>query len=187
MISEDQGKKLLKIARESIISEFKDSKYEASDEIKKEFNDKKGCFVTLNINGNLRGCTGYPEPIVSLYEAVIESAKNAAFNDPRFNPVSEEEFKRVKIEVTVLTKPELIKVSTPEEYLKKIQIGKHGLMVEKAYNRGLLLPQVPVEWKWNVKEFLEHTCTKAGLAADSWMDLDTNVYWFEGKVFSESE
>lgn len=178
------GLKLLEAARGVIGSRF-GKKYSISDEFKQEFNEKAGCFVTLSINGELRGCIGYPEPIEPLWKAVTDSAMNAAFSDPRFPELSEEEFIIMKIEVTVLTKPELINVERPEEYLSRIKIGRDGLIVESGYNRGLLLPQVAVEWEWDVKEFLENTCTKAGLEKDAWMDLETKVYRFQGKIYSE--
>ncbi|MBW3003223.1 TIGR00296 family protein [Candidatus Woesearchaeota archaeon] len=178
------GQKLVKAARDAIGSRFGKG-FKLSEEFKQEFKDKRGCFVTLTIKGELRGCIGYPEPTVPLYEAVIESAKNAAFSDPRFPQLSEEEFRHVKIEVTVLTKPELIKVKQPEDYIREIVVGRDGLIVERGYKRGLLLPQVPVEWEWDVKEFLEQTCAKAGLSIDAWMELDTKVYKFQGEIFSE--
>lgn len=178
------GQKLIKAARDAIGSRF-GKEFEISDEFKQEFKEKRGCFVTLKIKDELRGCIGFPEPVVPLYKAVIESAKNAAFSDPRFPQLSEEEFRHIRIEVTVLTKPELIKVKQPEDYLKEIEIGKDGLIVERGYKRGLLLPQVAVEWEWDVKEFLEQTCAKAGLNVDAWMEPDTKVYKFQGEIFSE--
>ncbi|MEA3429666.1 MAG: TIGR00296 family protein [Nanoarchaeota archaeon] len=185
MISDEQGITLLKIAREVIDSKFKGIEFILSDKFKEEFKKDTGCFVTLVLNGKLRGCIGYAEPTFPLYKALIDSAKNAAFSDPRFPAITEKEWNKIKVEVTVLSKPELIKVNNPEEYITKIEIGKHGLIIEREYKKGLLLPQVPVEWKWGVKEFLEHTCSKANLPVDIWMDKETKVYWFEGNVFSE--
>jgi uncharacterized protein (TIGR00296 family) len=185
VLSKEQGKKLLKIARAAIESELNGTDFWLEDDFKKEFSFLSGIFVTLTINKELRGCIGYPEAMFPLYQALVNSAVNAAFDDPRFEPLTKEEYKYIDIEVTVLTEPEEIKVKDSSEYLHTIKIGRDGLIAEKGHRRGLLLPQVPVEWKWNVEEFLGHTCDKAGLSKDSWKSLDTKIYKFEGQIFSE--
>jgi len=186
-LTQAQGKFLLKLARDTLESDLagkKTTKPSAYDEI---FNDPRGVFVTLNTKeDDLRGCIGYPEPIKPLITAVIECAKHAA-RDPRFpSPVTLEELKTLKIEVTVLTLPDLIEAHHPSQYTHYITIGKDGLIVEQGLNKGLLLPQVAWDWGWNEKAFLEHTCQKAGLSKDSYKDLEkTKVYKFQGQVFEE--
>ncbi len=166
-----------------------------------KFQEKSGVFVTLKTiarkgdktEKNLRGCIGYPIPHLPLIEAIIDSAINSATRDSRFyppfgpGPVVPEELTKIVFEVSILTPPELLKVDNPTEYLKKIKIGRDGLIVEREFIRGLLLPQVPVEWKWNVKEFLEHTCNKAGLPADCWKKPDVKMYNFQAIIFEEVE
>ncbi len=185
MIKLEQAKKLIKVARDSISSYFSSGDVKV-DDVKKEFSDVLGVFVTLNKNGELRGCIGFPEGIYPLYEGVIKAARSAAFSDPRFIPVVEEELKDIIIEVSILTKPEKINVKDADEYINKIKVGKDGLIVKGPFNSGLLLPQVATEYKWDSKTFLEQTCVKAGLAADSWHDLkQCSVYRFQSQVFSE--
>ena len=185
MFNKVEGERLIKLARNSISCFFSKKEPVISNEIKSKFKEKQGVFVTLKINNELRGCIGYAEGIFPLYEAVINAAKAAAFSDPRFAPLTEEEFKKVRVEVSILTEPELIKVSKPEEYMEKIKIGEDGLIVKSTYGSGLLLPQVPIEWKWDVKEFLEHICEKAGLEKDAWKDLQNKIYKFQAEVFEE--
>ena len=134
----------------------------------------------------LRGCIGYPEPVYPLVEATIKAAIAAATQDPRFYPVSLKELGHCIIEVSVLTKPELLKVDSPKEYPEKVEVGRHGLIVERGLARGLLLPQVPVDEGWTSEEFLSHTCMKAGLMPDCWLDEETKIYTFEGIVFAET-
>jgi len=108
----------------------------------------------------------------------------AAYEDPRFEPLKKEELSQIIFEVTVLTPPELIKCK-PNEYEKFIEIGRDGLIIRRGARSGLLLPQVPVEWNWNKKEFLEETCIKAGLNAQDYLKPDTKVYKFQGIIFTE--
>ena len=107
--------------------------------------------------------------------------------DPRFLPLVEGELDKIIIEVTVLTKPELIEVNRPKEYLSAIEIGRDGLIVEQGFYKGLLLPQVPVEQGWGKEEFLSNTCMKAGLLTDAWFDDQTKIYKFSGQIFTEIE
>ena len=142
-----------------------------------------GVFVTINKNNNLRGCIGYAEPVKPAIDATIEVAIAAAFNDPRFNQITEKEFEELEFEVTVLTKPEMIVVAHPDQYFDEIEIGRDGLIIQKGYARGLLLPQVAVENAFTKEDFLDHTCMKAGISADSWMDESCDVYKFQGQIF----
>lgn len=182
-LSNDEGKILIRLARKSILI-FLD-KYEKPPvplNIHKKLLQKRGVFVTLNnmreSTKELRGCIGYPNPILPLAEATITSAINSATKDPRFPPILKEELKNIVIEISVLTPPELLVVKRPREYLKKIVIGKDGLIVERGQYRGLLLPQVPVEWRWDVEEFLVNCCLKARLPPDAWLIEGTKIYKF---------
>jgi uncharacterized protein (TIGR00296 family) len=149
---------------------------------------KMGVFVTLHTypSRQLRGCIGIPEPVLSLWESLEEAAISAT-QDPRFPSLKKQELGSVIVEVTALTPPELIHVVNPKEYLKKIIIGKHGLIIRKNGYSGLLLPQVPIEQGWDVQEFLVQTCHKAWLPADSWLDPQVKLYTFSGQVFTEME
>jgi uncharacterized protein (TIGR00296 family) len=186
MLSEEDGKELVKLARKTVEDYFKTKKFFLR---KTDFREKKGVFVSIHSfpDHELRGCIGYPYPTLQLGEALQRAAISAAFEDPRFNSLSEEELNKVVFEVSVLTRPELIEVKNPKEYLKKIQIGKDGLMIEHGFNKGLLLPQVPLQFepKWDVETFLEQTCMKAGLLPDMWLDLETRVYKFQAQIFKE--
>ena len=186
MISFEQGKKLIKLARDSISCSFSDSDVKVNEALKKEFSDVLGVFVTLNKGGELRGCIGFPEGVYPLYKGVIEAAKSAAFSDPRFNAVSEDELKDISVEVSVLTKPTKISVRKPEDYIKEVKVGKDGLIVRSPYGSGLLLPQVATECNWDSKTFLDNTCVKAGLAPNSWQKIrEMSIYKFQSQVFSE--
>ena len=186
-LSIDDGKLLIKLARDSIKSYFSNEEVKVDDIIKERFSEKRGVFVTLHLYGELKGCIGYVEAAMPLYEAVIRAARNAAFSDSRFMPLSKDEFGDIKIEVSVLTTPELIKAEKPKDYLHKIKIGKDGLIIRKGFNTGLLLPQVAPEWKWNVEEFLGHTCQKAGLGPEEWKKEDSKVYKFQAVIFKEKD
>lgn len=148
-----------------------------------------GAFVTINLleggEKRLRGCIGYPYPTSPLVEAVIDSAVSAATRDPRFYPLSSEELDDVVFEVSVLTPPEIVEIENPKEYLAKIKVGEDGLIVEKGGYKGLLLPQVPVEWEWCEEEFLCQCCVKAGLPPDSWLTKGSKIYKFQAIVFEE--
>jgi uncharacterized protein (TIGR00296 family) len=150
------------------------------------FKDKQGAFITIHTypDYDLRGCIGIPLPVMSLCDAIAEGAASAT-RDPRFPPLVVKELDDIVVEVTVLSPPELIKVSKPEDYLKDIVVGRDGLIVEQGFYKGLLLPQVPVEQGWDNEEFLNHTCIKAGLIPDAWFDKQTKVYKFGGQVFTE--
>lgn len=122
-----------------------------------------------------------------LAEAVIDSAINAATADPRFPPVTMDELGNMTIEVSVLTSPEPLKLENPKDAPNHIEIGNDGLIVERGAFKGLLLPQVPVEWQWDEEEFLCHCCIKAGLPPDTWLLKGTTIYKFQAIVFSEAK
>lgn len=182
----EQGKKLIELARKSISNQLKGKDTEAVKELQKEFSTKQGVFVTLKKQGELRGCIGFPEPIMALWRAVVEASQSAAFSDPRFNPITEEEFKEISIEVSVLTKPELIKVESADEYPSKVHIGEDGLIIRSSYGSGLLLPQVFIEHKCSSpEEALKMTCQKAGIDSYAWKEEGIEIYTFQAQIFSE--
>ncbi|MBN2112259.1 AmmeMemoRadiSam system protein A [Candidatus Woesearchaeota archaeon] len=183
-LTKEDGKSLIKLARDAISSAFKDRDLEVNSSLKEKYSEKRGAFVTLTIEGELRGCIGYTEALFPLWETVTKAAQSAAFQDPRFNPLTEEEFRDVKIEISVLTKPELIE-GDKKDYAKKIEIGKHGLVVETGFSAGLLLPQVFTEYNADAKKALEMTCQKAGLPSGAWQEKDCRVYRFSAQIFIE--
>ncbi|MDD5086121.1 MAG: TIGR00296 family protein, partial [Candidatus Nanoarchaeia archaeon] len=179
----EEGNLLVNLARESISCCFNNKNPNISKVEK--FSDNQGVFVTLTKNNQLRGCIGFPEPVFPLYKAVIKAATAAAFEDPRFPPLQKQEFKDISIEISVLTVPRLIKVNNPEDYLKKIKIGRDGLIIRSGLGSGLLLPQVATEYKWDVKTFLENLCQKAWLSSDAWKDITNKLYKFQAQIFRE--
>lgn len=187
MLSKEDGRLLIKIARKAIRTYLEKGRIIDPPMVPFHLKEKMGVFVTLNKNGDLRGCIGFPEPIKPLIEGVIEAAIASATSDPRFHPVTVEEFDKIQIEVSVLTKPEPIKVKDPREYPKRIKVGVDGLIIEKGLHKGLLLPQVAVEWGFDEEEFLCNTCLKAGLPPDCWYDEDTRIYKFQAQIFQERE
>ena len=149
------------------------------------FGFNAGVFVTINDKSGLRGCIGFPLAIKKLSDALTDAAISASTEDPRFPSSTQNELNNLVIEVTVLTAPEEISTSSPYEIIQEIKIGRDGLIIEKDSQSGLLLPQVPVEYNWNVIDFLNHTCHKAGLPNDSWTDKDTKISKFQGVIFRE--
>ncbi len=139
--------------------------------------EKKGVFVTLKRRGQLRGCIGCIKDIKPLYKLVGEMAAAAAFHDPRFNPITEAELSDLEVEISVLTRMKRTKA------VEEIEVGKHGILIEKGFHSGLLLPQVATEYGWDRKTFLERTCLKSGLPKDAWKDQDTRIYSFSADVF----
>ena len=184
MISERAGNYLLKLAKDSIKYYLDNGeKMQKPDDYPIELDENLGVFVTLNKNFRLRGCIGYPEPVMPAIDATMEAALSAAINDPRFPEVSISEFDDLDFEVTILTKPEMIVVAHPDQYFEEIEIGRDGLIIQKGFAKGLLLPQVATENHFDIEEFLENTCMKAGISADSWMDESCDVYKFQGQIF----
>jgi len=186
MLNEEEGRLAVKLARKTVETYVtKAKKIAPPKDLPEVFDEKRGVFVTLNtIRGDLRGCIGFPYPVLPLKEGIIEAAIGAAAQDPRFPPVRKEELERIKIEVTILTTPQKLNVK-PTELPKKIVVGKHGLIVKKGFYQGLLLPQVAVEYHWTPEEFLSQTCMKAGLYPDAWLEEGTEISTFEGQIFKE--
>ena len=187
-LSDSDGVFLVKTARTAVtefLSNGKRIKLESEHEKKFSFNS--GVFVTLNNADGLRGCIGFPMPDKKLSHGIIDAAIAAATEDPRFSPVKINELNEIVFEVTVLTPPVEITVTDPMEYLEKIKVGRDGLIIRNSFSSGLLLPQVPVEYGWNVEEFLQHTCEKAGLEKDTWKNEKVKIEKFEGIVYKEED
>ena len=143
------------------------------------FNERCGIFVTLKKHGELRGCIGFVKGVEPLSEAIQEMAVAAATRDPRFSPVSSSELSEISLEVSVLTP------MTEVKSIAEIEIGRHGLMLLHGRHSGLLLPQVPVEWGWDVDEFLVNLCYKAGLPPGSHLEPGAKLLKFSADIFSE--
>lgn len=176
--SVEERTELLGIARETIEYYLKKRDKPILDDVNEKFKEKRGVFVTLHKKGDLRGCIGYPLPISPLFTAIIENAVSSAFEDPRFPPIETEELNEIDIEISVLTIPE--KVKSPED----VKVGVDGIIISKHGNRGLLLPQVPVEQEWDLDQYISYGCIKAGLSGDEWKNgVDIEV--FQAEVFGE--
>lgn len=188
MISLIEGAELVRLARVAVEKYLQESIIIKSE---KHTLEKAGVFVTLNYVTSskkeyLRGCIGFPLPEKPLYQGVVEAAIAAATEDPRFPPLDRQELNNIIFEVSVLTSPQQISVS-PAEYGKEIEIGRDGLILHWRFGSGLLLPQVPVELKWNVEEYLANICYKAGAPPDVWLDPSSKLYKFQAVVFKEVE
>jgi AmmeMemoRadiSam system protein A len=141
--------------------------------------EPRGVFTTLYYHGDLRGCVGYVFPVMSLYRMVAESARGAAFDDSRFAPVTREQAAELEVSLSILSPPQPIR---PED----VEIGRHGLLIKMGDYRGLLLPQVPIEHKWDRIAFLEQTCKKAGLPVDAWQ-TGAQVEAFTAEIFGDGD
>lgn len=142
--------------------------------------EERGVFVTLNKKGNLRGCIGLLSTMKPLHESIQEVAQAAAFQDPRFQPVTRDELPEIDIEISIITPIRRVK------NIKKIKVGRHGLLVRYGDAQGLLLPQVAVKNAWSRRTFLEHTCVKAGLPRDAWQHPETEIMTFSAHIFTET-
>jgi uncharacterized protein len=180
MISGPARAELLSIARAAIASSLGQGQRAARPDLPSELTQPAGAFVTLHRRGDLRGCIGHIEPDRPLADVVASCAVSAASADPRFPAVSPRELDDLDIEVSVLSGFE------PIQSLDDIEIGRHGLLVESGYRRGLLLPQVAPEWGWDVPTFVAHTCQKAGLPPDAWPAGGATMYRFEAEVFGQA-
>lgn len=169
---------LIELAENTIRAVVQKQTLPEPEEIPAICREKRGAFVTIEKNGQLRGCIGYILPMYPLYKTVIDVAQSAALRDPRFDPVTPQELPDLSVEVSVLTVPQKIKD------VNIIQVGKHGLIIKQGYYQGLLLPQVATEYGWDRDTFLEHTCLKAGLPRDAWQDQRTEIQIFSAQVFN---
>jgi uncharacterized protein (TIGR00296 family) len=188
MYSLDEGRAAVRAARAAV--EMRVTGNPHSPAPLPETFSKKGCvFVTLKVHSTdeLRGCIGYHQPYFPLKEAVVRAAESAAMDDPRFPPVTADELPLLRIEVSLLTPPEPVSADDPTSLPEMIRVGTDGLIASRESRAGLLLPQVPVEWGWDAREFLSQTCVKAGLPPDAWLDGETAIERFQAEVFEEVE
>jgi len=190
-LSDEEGAYLVGLAREAIESQLRFGRTTVPDGASEHLRTECGVFVTLNLvegdSHRLRGCIGLPYPTKPLVDAVVDSAVSAALKDPRFPAVSYDEMASIAVEVSVLTPPEVVSVEKSEEYPGAVEVGRDGLIISRGGNRGLLLPQVPVEWGWDAEEFLSQCCVKAWLPPDAWLLPGTEVSRFQAIIFSEGE
>jgi len=180
-LNREQKKKLLDLARNTVETYVKEHRRVKADITDSLLLQNGAAFVTLKKKGDLRGCIGHVEAVIPLVDCIQEMALAACSKDTRFTPVETEELPLLEYEISVLTP--MKKITSVDE----IEVGTHGLLMERGYHRGLLLPQVPVEWGWNRDEFLRQTCRKAGLPPDAWKDKDVTIYSFKALVFSEDD
>lgn len=178
-LSATEKEKLLAIARESIVSHIRKRQIPDYTVEEENLSARRGCFVTIKCEGKLRGCLGQFTSDKPLYQEVREMAIAAATRDPRFYPMGDEDAESFSLEISVLSP--LKKIETIEE----IEVGKHGLYIEKNFYRGVLLPQVAVEYKWDRDTFLSQTCLKAGLDSDDWRE-EADIFIFSAEVFGDS-
>jgi len=167
---------LLRLAHESIAAALEGRTIDLASP-SPHLDEARGAFTTLHLRGSLKGCIGYVFPTHSLYRTIAETAQAAAFEDPRFEPVTAAEAAELKIEISILSP---LRPVLPEQ----VEVGRHGLVVNQGNRRGLLLPQVPVEWDWDRETFLAQTCLKAGLPPDAWQ-RGAELHAFTAEVFGE--
>ena len=179
-LTEEEKNKLLEIARNVIEYKLAGKGIPEFQVESATLKGKKGTFVTLKKHGQLRGCIGFIDAKKPLYRTVEEMALAAAFNDPRFSPLNQEELKDISIEISVLTPFREV------EDISEIEVGVHGIYIVKDFYSGLLLPQVATQYNWDRLTFLKETCHKAGLSSDAWSDKDTRIYIFSADIFGES-
>jgi AmmeMemoRadiSam system protein A len=178
-LNDEEKKFLLALARKTILDHFHEDKASRSDYFSENLKESCGVFVTLEKQANLRGCIGYVEGYKPLQDAVQDNALSAAFRDPRFPLLQEDELDEIEIEISVLTPLEKV------EDVDEIKVGRDGLLIKKDHYQGLLLPQVAADWGWDRVQFLEQTCRKAGLPHNAWLDENTEIEKFSALVFSE--
>lgn len=179
-LAESEKTLLLQIARNALVAAVERRADTMDLPIAAAIQRPAGAFVTLHKGGRLRGCIGQlpgPEPLV---QVVAHCAATAALDDPRFLAARPEELPEIEIEISVLSS--LTNISAGE-----IEPGKHGLVISRGWNRGVLLPQVATQFHWNAQRFLEETCEKAGLGRDAWKDPETVIQAFTAEVFSEPD
>jgi len=171
---------LLALARKSVEYAVREHKaYEPSASASEVLNEERGAFVTLRMSGELRGCIGYTSAVKPLYMTVRDTATFAALRDPRFPPVSASELSQIDYEVSVLSPFRRVLD------VRQIKVGQHGLLMKNGVYEGILLPQVPVDEKWDRKRFLEETCAKASMHSGCWKEENTDIFMFTAVVFGE--
>jgi AmmeMemoRadiSam system protein A len=172
---------LLAIARQAIIQGVQTGQEYVEPREEKALNKRNGCFVTIKQNGQLRGCIGNFQSELPLFKEVAQMAQASAAKDPRFYPLKESDLENFNLEISVLSPLQKI------ESIEEIEVGKHGIYIEKSFYRGVLLPQVAIEHEWDRTTFLEQTCVKAGLPTDAWEAKDAEIYIFSAQIFGEED
>jgi len=170
---------LLNIARQAIETYMNTGKKYVEPREEKALNRRNGCFVSIKQGGQLRGCIGNFQSELPLFREVAEMAVASASKDPRFYPMKLDDLHDFTLEISVLSPLRKI------EGIEEIEVGRHGIYLEKGYYRGVLLPQVATEYGWDCDTFLQQTCLKAGLSPDAWKAEDTEIYIFSADVFSD--
>ena len=178
-LNKKEREELLKLARQAVETQICEGKVVEATSDDPVLLADRGAFVTLTVNGRLRGCIGYTSPVEPLCTTVRDVAIKAAVSDPRFPAVSEQELPQLHYEISVLSPLRRVKD------ISEIEVGKHGLLIVKDRRAGLLLPQVPSEYGWDRITFLQQTCRKAGLPPDAWQDEQTDIFKFTAFVFGE--
>jgi len=186
MINQEK-KYLINLARESLAYYFKTGRVltVASAAVPASCTEDRGVFVTLTKAGSLRGCIGYILPHGPLYQSVIDNALNAALDDPRFPPVAADELQELKIEISILSLPEELKVNSPSEFLARLKPGVDGVILRQGLSQATYLPQVWQEFKASAA-FLDSLCLKAGLAPGCWQEPQTSILTYQAEVFGEA-
>jgi AmmeMemoRadiSam system protein A len=177
-LSDDDRRALLRLARAAVTQAVSVGQLPAQIPVYGVFAETQGVFVTLHVRERLRGCIGVVEPDHPLGESIVRCAASAAVQDPRFSPVQADELADLQLEISLLSAPLPVR---PEE----IEIGRHGLLVVRGRQRGLLLPQVATEHRFTPEQFLAETCRKAQLPPDAWRAPDAQIFGFTCEVFSD--
>jgi len=185
-LTEEEGSCLLSVARQTIEQKLFNQKDQAASvsASSPKFSKRRGTFVTLTIDGGLRGCIGHIIPQESLIEGIRVNAINAAFRDPRFKPLSKKEWEKVEIEISILTEPGPLEYADSADFLRKLRPGIDGVIIKKGHNQATFLPQV---WEQlpDKKEFLTHLCLKAGLVGNEWKKEKLEIQIYQVQAFEE--
>jgi AmmeMemoRadiSam system protein A len=185
-LTEEEGKHLVETARRTIQKALFNPKDKSEPDAPSspKLQERRGTFVTLTLNGRLRGCIGHIIPQESLLEGVRINAMNAAFGDPRFPGLTKSEFEKIRVEVSILTAPRPLAYTDANDLLAKLKPGTDGLIIRKGVRQATFLPQV---WEQlpNKKDFLTHLCLKAGLAGDAWVYDELEVHTYQVQAFEE--
>jgi len=180
MLSQTAQKTLLSLARGTVEAHLEKRPLPSPTPLTPEIQREGGCFVTFKIDGKLRGCIGTFTSEKPLWETVREMAISAATRDPRFYPMNRDDLRKATIEISVISPLRVI------DSVEEIEVGTHGIYIEKGFNRGVLLPQVATEYGWDRETFLAHTCIKAGLRENAWKE-ECTISVFTAQVFGEGE
>lgn len=179
MLAEKDASTLLTIARAAITHLVNKQDYQPPPREEKSLNERSGCFVTIKQEGQLRGCIGNFQSQRPLFLEVAEMAIASASKDPRFHPLEKHELENFTLEISILSPLEKI------DDIELIEVGTHGIYLEKNFSRGVLLPQIATEHNWDRNTFLKQTCLKAGLPGNVWQDADTDIYIFSAQIIKE--